>query len=71
MLWWQPFHPPDVATLTELVLAGHLEPVIDRRYGLGDIAEALRMVHEGRSRGKVVIVPTDGPTEGTGPARYP
>jgi NADPH:quinone reductase-like Zn-dependent oxidoreductase len=71
MLWWKPFHPPDVATLTELVLAGHLRPVIDRRYGLADVAEALRVVDEGRSRGKVVIVPPDGPTEGSGPARYP
>jgi NADPH:quinone reductase-like Zn-dependent oxidoreductase len=71
MLWWKPFHPPDVATLTELVLAGHLKPVIDRRYRLADVGEALRVVDEGVSRGKVVITPTNEPTEAASPARYP
>jgi len=55
MLWWKPFHAPDVAMLTELVLAGHLRPAIDRRFPLAETPEALRLVHEGRSRGKVVI----------------
>lgn len=55
MLWWKPFDAADMATLTDLVMAGHLAPAIDRRYPLDEAAEALRHVHEGRARGKVVI----------------
>jgi NADPH:quinone reductase-like Zn-dependent oxidoreductase len=55
MLWWKPFHPTDVATLTDLVTAGHVTPAIDRRYPLDDVAEALRWVEDGRARGKVLI----------------
>ena len=56
LLWWKPFAPDDVATLKELIAAGKLAPVIDRRYPLSEIGEALRYVHEGRASGKVVIV---------------
>jgi NADPH:quinone reductase-like Zn-dependent oxidoreductase len=55
MIWWKPFHPADVATLKELIAAGKLAPVIDRRYPLSEVVEALRYVDEGRARGKVVI----------------
>ena len=55
MLWWKPFHPPDVERLGELIAAGQVRPVIDRTYPLSEVAEALRRVHEGRARGKVVI----------------
>jgi NADPH:quinone reductase-like Zn-dependent oxidoreductase len=55
MLWWKPWHPPDVARLKELIAEGKLKPVIDRRYSLSEIVEALRYVDEGRPRGKVVI----------------
>ena len=55
LLWWKPFHPPDLATLHELIAAGKLTPVIDRRYRLSQIVEALRYVEDGRSRGKVMI----------------
>lgn len=57
MLWWKPFHPADVKLLTDLVLAGHLRPAIHGKYPLGQVAEALRMVHEGRPLGKLVITP--------------
>jgi len=57
MLWWKPFHPPDVAALTALIAAGKVRPVIDRRYALDDIVEALRYVDDGRSRGKVIVTP--------------
>jgi NADPH:quinone reductase-like Zn-dependent oxidoreductase len=59
MLWWKPFHPPDVATLIDLVLSGKVAPAIDRRYGLSETAEALRWVDDGRAKGKVVIVVSD------------
>jgi len=55
MLWWKPFHAPDVATLKNLIAAGKLKPVIDRRYPLSEVVAALRYVDEGRARGKVVI----------------
>jgi hypothetical protein len=32
MLWWKPFHPPDVDRLRELVEAGVVKPAIDRTY---------------------------------------
>jgi NADPH:quinone reductase-like Zn-dependent oxidoreductase len=55
MIWWKPFQPADVATLKELIAAGKLAPVIDRRYPLSEVVEALRYVDDGRARGKVVI----------------
>ncbi|HEX5825658.1 MAG TPA: NAD(P)-dependent alcohol dehydrogenase [Candidatus Limnocylindrales bacterium] len=55
MLWWKPFNPDDVATLTELIAAGKVKPVIDRRFPLSEVIDALRWVDEGQARGKVVI----------------
>ncbi len=55
VLWWKPFHPPDVARLKEMVAAGTLKPVIDRRYPLSDVVAALRHVNDGQAKGKVVI----------------
>ena len=50
-------HKPnnDLAYISELLEAGKLVPVIDRRYPLGEIAEAFRYFGEGRAKGKVVI----------------
>jgi NADPH:quinone reductase-like Zn-dependent oxidoreductase len=45
----------DVITLTELVEAGTLKPVIDRTYPLIEAPDAIRYLEEGHSRGKVVI----------------
>ncbi len=59
MLWWKPFNPPDVTTLTDMIAAGTLKPVIDRRFPLSEIVAALRWVADGHARGKVVI--TDSP----------
>ena len=55
MLWWKPFNPDDVDTVKALIAAGKLKPVIDRRYPLSEIVDALRYVDEGHARGKVVI----------------
>jgi NADPH:quinone reductase-like Zn-dependent oxidoreductase len=57
MLWWKPFNRDDLARLEELIGAGKLKPAIDRRFTLDEVADALRWVHDGRSKGKVVIVP--------------
>ena len=55
MLWWKPFKKEDVAVLVELIEAGTVAPVIDRRYPLDEVADALRYLKEGRARGKIVI----------------
>jgi NADPH:quinone reductase-like Zn-dependent oxidoreductase len=55
MWWWRPFKQEDVAFLKELIEAGSLTPVIDRRYTLSEVPEALRYLEEGQARGKVVI----------------
>jgi NADPH:quinone reductase-like Zn-dependent oxidoreductase len=57
LLWWRPFKAEDVARLAELFAAGYLRPVIDRRYPLRDVVDALRYVEEGRARGKVIVTP--------------
>jgi NADPH:quinone reductase-like Zn-dependent oxidoreductase len=45
----------DLVFIKELVEAGKVKPVIDRRYPLGEVAEAVRYYGEGHARGKVVI----------------
>jgi NADPH:quinone reductase-like Zn-dependent oxidoreductase len=45
----------DLITLTELVEAGTLRPVIDRTYPLIEVPDAIRYLEEGHSRGKIVI----------------
>jgi NADPH:quinone reductase-like Zn-dependent oxidoreductase len=45
----------DLAILKELLEAGRIVPVIDKRYPLSETAEALRYLGEGHARGKVVI----------------
>ncbi len=45
----------DLATLNDLVEAGKMTPVIDRRYRLSEVREAMRYLEEGHARGKVLI----------------
>jgi NADPH:quinone reductase-like Zn-dependent oxidoreductase len=45
----------DLVFMTELLEAGKVVPVIDRRYPLNEVAEAIRYYGEGHARGKVVI----------------
>jgi len=45
----------DFVHLIELFEAGKVVPVIDRRYPLSEVAEALRYYGEGHAQGKVVI----------------
>ena len=49
----------DLTAVAELMAAGKLTPVIDRRYGLGDVPEAVRYLETGHARGKVVITLQD------------
>jgi NADPH:quinone reductase-like Zn-dependent oxidoreductase len=51
----KPFAGDDVARLVELLQAGGIAPVIDRRYSLAEVPEALRYLREGRARGKIII----------------
>jgi NADPH:quinone reductase-like Zn-dependent oxidoreductase len=61
VLWWKPFHPPDVATVTRLIAEGKVRPAIDRRFPLAEVVDALRYVDEGYPMGKVIInIGTDG-----------
>lgn len=45
----------DLAFLGDLLVAGKIVPVIERRYPLNDVAEAVRYLEEGHAKGKVVI----------------
>jgi NADPH:quinone reductase-like Zn-dependent oxidoreductase len=45
----------DLVFMTELLEAGKVVPVIDRRYPLSEVSEAVRYYGEGHARGKVVI----------------
>ena len=61
----------DLNTVSELMKAGKVTPVIDRRYGLSEVAEAIRYQEEGHARGKVVITlepkqPLPAIAQGTG-----
>ncbi len=45
----------DLAFLGDLLADGKIAPVIDRRYPLRDVAEAVRYLEDGHAKGKVVI----------------
>ena len=45
----------DLAALKELVMAGEVTPVIDRRFELSEVPEALRHQGEGHPHGKIVV----------------
>jgi NADPH:quinone reductase-like Zn-dependent oxidoreductase len=45
----------DLVALGDLVQAGKVTPVIDRRYRLSEVPAAMRYLEEGHARGKVVI----------------
>lgn len=49
----------DLLTLKEMLETGKIIPVIDRRYPLGEVPEALRYLGSGHARAKLVIHITD------------
>ncbi|MGI9100988.1 MAG: NAD(P)-dependent alcohol dehydrogenase [Terriglobales bacterium] len=49
----------DLGILGELMAAGTVTPIIDRRYPLSQVAEALRYLETGHARAKVVISVSD------------
>jgi NADPH:quinone reductase-like Zn-dependent oxidoreductase len=51
----KPNDATDLATVGELVQAGTLVPVIDRRFPLAEVPDALRYYAAGKARGKLVI----------------
>ncbi len=45
----------DLTILRDLIQAGKVTPVIDRRYKLSETADAIRYIEKGHARGKVII----------------
>jgi len=45
----------DLISLGELVKKGRVTPVIDRRYRLSELPEAMRYLEQGHARGKVIV----------------
>jgi NADPH:quinone reductase-like Zn-dependent oxidoreductase len=48
-------HYQELRSLTDLIEAGKITPVIDRTYPLTEVPEAIRYLEQGHSRGKLVI----------------
>jgi NADPH:quinone reductase-like Zn-dependent oxidoreductase len=60
---WQPSQPDDLDFLGKLFENGQVKPVIDSRYPLSEVPDAVRRLESGRARGKIVItVITTGET---------
>jgi len=55
LFWIAKVNRPDLETLGELLAAGKLRSVIDRRYPLAEVPAALEYLRQGHARGKVVI----------------
>jgi len=45
----------DLTFMKELFEAGEVKPIIDKRYALSDLPEALSYLGEGHAQGKIVI----------------
>lgn len=45
----------DLIVMHDLLVSGKVTPVIDRRYSLNEVPQAIRYLEEGHARGKVII----------------
>ncbi|MFD7021124.1 NAD(P)-dependent alcohol dehydrogenase [Promicromonospora sukumoe] len=54
---WHPNRRSDLDELAALLVSGAVRPVVDRRYGLDDVAEAFDRLATGAARGKLLITP--------------
>jgi NADPH:quinone reductase-like Zn-dependent oxidoreductase len=57
------FNGPDLGVLRELLESGKVKPVVEKRYELDEVADALRYMGEGHAQGKIVIMPPKGERE--------
>ena len=62
IVMWKPNEREDLALLAELFEAGKVVPVIDRRYPLSEVPEALRYLQDEPHLGKIVITMRVGVT---------
>jgi NADPH:quinone reductase-like Zn-dependent oxidoreductase len=53
----------DLTLLGELVETGKVKPVIDKRYILSEVPQAIRYLEGGHARGKVVITFGNAPQD--------
>ena len=58
----------DLAFMKELMEAGKIAPVIDRRYQLSETPQAIKYLGEGKARGKIVITIADDQQPSRGPS---
>jgi NADPH:quinone reductase-like Zn-dependent oxidoreductase len=56
----------DLDAMADLMASGKVTPVIDRRYRLEELGEALRYFREGHARGKIAIDVTRSAIDGAG-----
>jgi NADPH:quinone reductase-like Zn-dependent oxidoreductase len=49
----------DLTIMCDLMQAGKVKPVIDKRYALEQVADAMRYLEEGHAQGKVTVVVED------------
>jgi NADPH:quinone reductase-like Zn-dependent oxidoreductase len=54
----------DLELMAELIAGGKLNPVIEKRYSLNDVRDAVSHVEEGHARGKVIITVDPKPVMG-------
>ena len=59
----------DLSFMRELMEAGKITPVIDRRYRLSETPQAIKYLGEGKARGKIVITIADDQQPSRGPSR--
>ena len=54
---WVPNRRSDLETLGRMIGAGEVRPIIDRRYPLEEVPDALRHLTDGAASGKLMIIP--------------